>query len=32
MIVLYKPLLNGHSSRDGPMATEYSGLLKQNRR
>ena len=31
MIVLCKPLLNGYSSRDGPMTNVYPGLLKQNR-
>ena len=31
MIVLNKPLLNGYSSREGPMINVYSGLLKQNR-
>ena len=30
-IVLNKPLLNGYSSRDGPMTNVYPGLLKQNR-
>ena len=30
MNVLNKPLLNGYSSREGPTANVYPGLLKQN--